>query len=66
MQILRAVGLLVCLAAAVRAECNNYVENCNAEKARMVRIACTEGEEACTCQGASFDQTINTQVCETF
>jgi len=63
MQTLRAVGLLVCLAAAVRAECNNYVENCNAETARMVRIACTQGEETCTCEGATQDQTINTQEC---
>merc|ERR1719290_939795 len=63
MQTLRAVGLLVCLAAAVRAECNNYVENCNAETARMVRIACTQGEESCTCEGATQDQTINTQEC---
>ena len=66
MQVLRVLGLLVCLAAAARADCSNYVENCNAETGRMVRIACTKGEEACTCQGASFDQTINTQVCETF
>ena len=64
MQTLRAVGLLVCLAAAARAECSEYVENCNAEEARMVRIACTLDEEACTCEGATQDQSVNTQVCE--